>query len=249
MVPTTAATVAAVLVFVLPGFLFERLRRARRPHRKESVFSEVAVFVMSSAAFSAAGLVVYVALRSWFPHTVLDFGKWIRDGHAYEAGQYGVIARTVLLQVVVSCGLVLLVERSLNQFKNKSFALRAIALFNKFIRHDAARQHVVPHPIEQHVFDFTERKHDEWPVAEIHAKDGHLYVGKLYVHEPGNGIAIAQPMKVFDASGVEKRFNSTNAAVMFKYSEISHVVLRFATDGGTTSEDGVPLRNVAPTDK
>jgi hypothetical protein len=73
----------------------------------------------------------------------------------------------------------LLVGRSLNQSRNKSFAWRAVALLNKFIRHDAARQHVVPHPIEQHVFDFTERKHDEWPVAEIHAKDGHLYVGKL----------------------------------------------------------------------
>lgn len=66
MIPQTGATLLAFVFLVVPGIIFELLRRTRRPSVDRSPFEEFAVAVISSAAFTLMALAVLATFRAWF---------------------------------------------------------------------------------------------------------------------------------------------------------------------------------------
>jgi Family of unknown function (DUF6338) len=67
VIPETGAKLLAFVLLVIPGIVFELLRRTRRPSVDRSVFGEISVAVLSSAVFT-------LRLSRFLPRSAHGFG-------------------------------------------------------------------------------------------------------------------------------------------------------------------------------
>jgi hypothetical protein len=109
-VPENVGSFIALLFFVAPGICFELLREQARHARLRSAFRESSVVVLSSVVFSAGAVAALGLVRaikpSWMPEPV----ALVRSPGRYATDHLGLVARTLVVEVALACGLAMLVH-------------------------------------------------------------------------------------------------------------------------------------------
>jgi Family of unknown function (DUF6338) len=133
VIPQTTAAVFALLLFVLPGLVFELRRDRRWPQRGESPFREISRVVLASSGFSALALLILIGVRVWLPELMPDPGAWLREGtDDYLREHYSVVAGFAFAQGGLSSSLALIGEQLTAQGREPT--IRAISAWFKLFR-------------------------------------------------------------------------------------------------------------------
>jgi hypothetical protein len=110
VIPETLGTLVAFLGFVAPGLAFELLREKRRPSIEETAFREASRIALTSLLFTAASLLLLVTVRHFRNSVVVDPVKWLRYGNRYVNDNLGLVAVTLLLELVIALSLAVLLD-------------------------------------------------------------------------------------------------------------------------------------------
>ncbi len=108
MIPETAGALLAFLGLVAPGLVFELLRERRRPGTTETAFREASRVALTSLVFTVGALLLLGVLHLVWPAAVVDPQQWLREGGRYVQDNYGLVALTLGLEVVLASCLAML---------------------------------------------------------------------------------------------------------------------------------------------
>jgi hypothetical protein len=99
MLPDGAAAAIGVLLFLAPGFLYVVLSD---PRRSRGAVADLATIGIVATLASAVSVGVLALVRSVSASWVLDLGTWVRTGDYYWHRSYGVVVRTVVIEVALA---------------------------------------------------------------------------------------------------------------------------------------------------
>lgn len=99
MLPSTAASLFAFILFVAPGFVYQARREKLIPRAEETAFREITGVVLASLACSGAALVLLAVVRAIHGSLMPEPHDWLMDSHAYLRDNWALVARFFVLQV------------------------------------------------------------------------------------------------------------------------------------------------------
>jgi hypothetical protein len=102
MIPQTLVSLVLFLGLVAPGLFYQLLWERRHPTLEQTAFREASRTALTSLLFSGLACTVIILIRLVEPTWIFDLGQYLRDSKGYVSKSYGVIIRTVALEVVLA---------------------------------------------------------------------------------------------------------------------------------------------------
>jgi hypothetical protein len=109
MIPTTAATLLAFVLFIVPGLVFELIRDRKRVSIERSTFRELAWVILVGLAASTVSVLILSGVRKIGRGTMPDVGSWIASPRPYFQHHYALIVGDIAVEVLLASVLAALV--------------------------------------------------------------------------------------------------------------------------------------------
>ncbi|MCU1685395.1 MAG: hypothetical protein JWQ81_6134 [Amycolatopsis sp.] len=102
MVPSSAASVAVFLLFVVPGTCYELLRNRTLLPVEESAFLQISRILLSGTLFTTISILLIILTKWISPRALLDPFQLLTRGSVYVDGNLGLVTKTIVLQLLVA---------------------------------------------------------------------------------------------------------------------------------------------------
>lgn len=234
MLPQTAATLAAFLLLVVPGLVFELLRQTRRPAFEQSSLEEIGRIVVASVVLDTAAGALLLLLAVKVRGPLLQIGEFARppEHHTYWRDHPVVVLLSLALEVGLATLFGVLVHRSLNREDGDGLAARVRRFLERVVRHRAGES--IERPAMWWTMFRRVRPAGAMTEVVIKKKSGEQVKGVLAAYSPspaGADIAIRQPIVRLEGNAVDA-VPDRWPLVIVRGDEISEVAVRWPPDDG-----------------
>jgi hypothetical protein len=119
VLPDSAATLAAFLLFVMPGLAFELTVGLRRPEHDRTTFRETSVVAVTSLVFSCVSTTVLWCLSRVRSRWFVNLDSLVAH-RTYWSVHYRLVLRTTAIEVALACALAVLVASRIGRGRIRS---------------------------------------------------------------------------------------------------------------------------------
>jgi hypothetical protein len=140
MVPSTWLSVFLFFVVIAPGLLFDLLSERRRAGLSESAFREISRIALASFIFSGFAVAVLIAVHAATPSWMPDPRQLVQHGSAYVRAEYGLIARTLVIEVALAFGFSWCAHLLLSRLQGGA-TIRQVSAWTQVFRRDIPSGH------------------------------------------------------------------------------------------------------------
>lgn len=179
VLPQTLGALAAFLMLVAPGIVFELRRERRRGGHRESAFREASRTALGSLVFSLVAIWTVVGLEV-VGAPFADVAAWSSGGWGYARQNLLLIAWTVVVELAVACGCALLADVLIARYGRELATVRKLSAWTETFRRDCPPNAV--------------------PWVHVCLEDGSSFFGSLRSYTVGD--AVAEREIVLDGRGL-----------------------------------------------
>lgn len=134
MIPDSLGAFLAFLGLVAPGLTLNLMLERRRPRQNGTAFREASTIALASLVFTLIAVGLLALLRAARPSYVPDVSKWISQGSSYAAAHWGIISASILLEVIIACGLAALCGWFVT--RNSTASISGVGAWYQILRSD-----------------------------------------------------------------------------------------------------------------
>jgi hypothetical protein len=135
VLPQTIGALAAFLVLVAPGIVFELRRERRRGGHRESAFREASRVALGSLVFSLVAIWMLIGLET-VGAPFADVVAWSTGGWGYARQNLFLVVWTIIAELALACGAAAAADLLVGRYGREEATVRKLSAWTETLRRD-----------------------------------------------------------------------------------------------------------------